>query len=193
MLSAAPLDRVELVAAGVPEQRFAPAAVPDGAVTVVPGEAGCGQVGPPAVQMATVAGMLGVCVPPAPVSDRALAAGTGQLLAENSALRLSEPARQLLIEGRVDSRLVTVLAGASMSHLVEVTGFPAGPGEPADAPRRTAVLGGVIAAVDVDGRPAASSLELYLNAQQPPHRPELRTLPDGRLVVHFRLPAAAPG
>jgi hypothetical protein len=50
------------------------------------------------------------------------------------------------------------------------------------------VLAGVIRAVDVNGRPAASALELYLNAQPPPLRPELRPLPDGRVLVHFRLP-----
>jgi hypothetical protein len=46
----------------------------------------------------------------------------------------------------------------------------------------------VIPVLDVNGRPAASSLELYLNAQPPPFRPDVRSLPDGRLVVHFRLP-----
>jgi hypothetical protein len=71
---------------------------------------------------------------------------------------------------------------------VEIVDFPAVPGEPPTALRRSAVLAGVIRAVDVNGRPAASALELYLNAQPPPLRPELRPLPDGRVVVHFRLP-----
>jgi hypothetical protein len=87
-----------------------------------------------------------------------------------------------------------VLAGAAlvnpseMTNPVEIVDFPAVPGEPPTALRRSAVLAGVIRAVDVNGRPAASALELYLNAQPPPLRPELRPLPDGRVVVHFRLP-----
>ena len=90
--------------------------------------------------------------------------------------------------------MAAVLAGAALvnptgpANPVEVVDFPALPGEPPTALRRSAVLAGVVRAVDVNGRPAASALELYLNAQPPPLRPELRTLPDGRLVVHFRLP-----
>ncbi len=190
VLSAAPLDRAELVAAGVPASRFATSSVPDGAVTVVPAEAGCGQIGSPVVRMASVAGVFSVCVPRAP--DRVLTAGTGPLLAGNNSLTISESARRLLSADRVDSRLVTVLSGAAITHSVDLVDFPAPRGEAPDAPRRTAVLAGVVAAVDVNGRPAASSLELYLNAQQPPFRPDVRTLPDGRLVVHFRLPVAGP-
>jgi hypothetical protein len=55
-----------------------------------------------------------------------------------------------------------------------------------------AVLAGVDRAVDVNGQPAASAVELFLNAQRPPFQPDLRTLPDGQLVVHFRLPTT-PG
>ena len=188
VLSAAPLDRAELVAAGVPAERFAVNSVPAGAVTVVPSAAGCGDVGAPVAQLASVGGALSVCAPPAAPSDMVLTAGTGPLLARSSTLRMAEPARQLLVEDRVDSRLATVLAGAAMTHDVEVNGFPVVPGEPAEAARRVAVLGGVIPVLDVNGRPAASSLELYLNAQPPPFRPDVRSLPDGRLVVHFRLP-----
>ena len=57
VLSAAPLDRAELVAAGVPAGRFATESVPDGAVTVVPADAGCGEVGTPLARMASAAGL----------------------------------------------------------------------------------------------------------------------------------------
>ena len=79
---------------------------------------------------------------------------------------MAEPARRLLLEDRVDSRLVTVLAGAATSHAVEMTGSRPVSGEPTAAPRRIAVLGGVVPVFDVDGRPAASALELFLNAQR---------------------------
>jgi hypothetical protein len=192
VLSAAPLDRAELVAAGVPAGRFAVDSVPAGAVTVVPSEAGCGELGSPVVRMASVAGALSVCAPPAPAADMVLTAGTGPLLAANPALQISGPARQLLLADKVDSRLVTVLAGAAMQHVLQIEDFPTVAGEPLDSARRMAVLRGVVPAVDVNGRPAASSLELYLNAQQPPFHPDVRPLSDGRLVVHFRLAGADP-
>lgn len=188
VLSAAPLDRAELVAAGVPARRFAAATVPEGAVTVVPGEAGCGQVGAPVVRMAAAAGSLSVCAPAAAPRTIALTAGVGPVLADNPAVRLAEPARRLLADDDVDGRLVTTLAGAALTQPIGIADFPAVPGEPVTAPRRVAVVTGVIRAVDVNGRPAASALELYLNAQPPASRPDLRTLPDGRLIVHFRLP-----
>jgi hypothetical protein len=187
-LSAAPLDRAELIAAGVPAQRFATTSVPVGAVTVVPSEAGCGQIGTPVVQLAAAAGSLSVCAPARPAQAVVLSAGAGPMLAGHQAVRLSDSARSLLRDNRVDNRLVSVLAAAAMSHPIDVADFPPVPGEPATAMRRTAVLNGVIRVVDVHGRPAASALELYLNAQQPPTRPDLRALPDGRLVLHFRLP-----
>ncbi len=187
VLSAAPLDRAELVAAGVPAGRFAVDSVPVGSVTVVPSEAGCGELGSPVVRMPSAAGVLSVCAPPAPVADMVLTTGTGPLLATNPALELSEPAHQLLLADRVDGRLATVLAGAAMQHVLQIEDFPTVPGESADTARRMAVLRGVVAVIDVNGRPAASSLELYLNAQQPPFRPDVRPLSDGRLVVHFRL------
>jgi hypothetical protein len=186
VLSAAPLDRAELVAAGVPAPRFAAGSVPEGAVTIVPSEAGCGEVGPPAARMASASGSLSVCTPP-PARDIVLSAAIGPNLARSASVQLPDPARSLLQQDRVDGRLATVLAGAALGHRFEVADFPAVPGEPATAVRRTAVLHGVVRAVDVNGRPAASALELYLNAQPPPFRPELRTLPDGRLVLHFRL------
>ena len=189
VLSAAPLDRAELIAAGVPASRFATESVPAGAVTVVPTEAGCGQIGSPVVQLVSSTGSLSVCAPAAP--EIVLSAGAGPQLAARPAVRMPDSTRLLLQDGRVDSRLVTVLAGAAMTQPVEVVDFPAVPGEPIAAPRRTAVLRGVVRAVDVNGRPAASALELYLNAQQPPFRPDVTALPDGRLVLHFRLATAA--
>jgi hypothetical protein len=188
VLSAAPLERAELIAAGVPADRFAPDSVPAGAVTVVPSEAGCGDIGSPVLQMSSASGPLSVCAPPVPASDPVLTPGAGPLLVQSSGIPMAEPARRLLLEDRVDSRLVTVLAGAATSHAVEIDGFPPVSGESTAGPRRVAVLGGVVPVFDVDGRPAASALELFLNAQPPPYRPDVRALPDGRLVVHFRLP-----
>jgi hypothetical protein len=144
--------------------------------------------------VASAAGSLSVCAPPRAARDVEPSAAIGSKLAANPGVRLPDPARQLLREHRVDGRLAAVLAGAAlvnpseMTNPVEIVDFPAVPGEPPTALRRSAVLAGVIRAVDVNGRPAASALELFLNAQPPPLRPELRPLPDGRVVVHFRLP-----
>ena len=187
VLSAAPLDRAELVAAGVPAQRFATETVPTGAVTVVPSEAGCGQGGTSVAQLASVGGSLTVCAPTAAGTPVRLTSQAGPQLADNPALQIPEPARLLLRDGRVDSRLVAALAGAASTQPLRIVDFPPVPGEPATAVRRTAVLDGVVRAVDVQGRPAASAVELHLNAQRPPYRPDLRPLPDGRIVVHFRL------
>lgn len=186
-LSAAPLDRAELIAAGVPATRFTGATVPAGAVTVVPAEAGCGPGGTPVVRMAAAAGTLSVCAADGR-GTVAVRGGAGAPLADNAAVRLAAPARELLAANQVDDRLVTVLAGAAATQPIEIADFPVVPGESATGLRRVAVLTGVVRAVDVNGRPAASGLELYLNAQQPAARPDLRVLPDGRLVVHFRLP-----
>ena len=81
VLSAAPLDRAELVAAGVPAGRFATESVPDGAVTVVPADAGCGEVGTPVARMASAAGSLSVCAPPPSARDVLPGTAIGSTLA----------------------------------------------------------------------------------------------------------------
>jgi hypothetical protein len=186
VLAAAPLDRAELVAAGVPPDRFAAGPAPLGAAAVVPSNLGCARAGSAVAVAVPSGGGLSVCAPSVP--DQA--AGFGPTLASNPGLVFLDPARRALQDGRVDGRLVQVLAAAAMTHDIEVTDFPPVPGEPAGARLRTAVLAGIPPAFDVEGRPAASSLQLYLAAQRPPFHPDLRTTPDGRLIVHFRLPTA---
>jgi hypothetical protein len=83
VLSAAPLDRAELVAAGVPAGRFATDSVPGGAVTVVPADAGCGEVRTPVARVASAAGPLSVCAPPPSAPHVLPAAAIGSKLAAN--------------------------------------------------------------------------------------------------------------
>lgn len=98
-----------------------------------------------------------------------VAAGTA--LIGNSRLRLTSAAAALLRAGAVDGRALAVLAGISAQHAVEVSAFPAVPGEDSRLPRR------LVAVTAVDGQPVASGssttdvLVRWLSAQQPPFRP----------------------
>lgn len=191
-LWATPLDRAELVAAGVPAERFvaAPESGAAGAVRLVRSGTGCGPDRAPVLVLASAGSELSVCPPP---SGRAAAVAdlpaNGPLLVANPSLTLDEPARRALLDGRVDGRLVTVLAGAAATHRLEVADFRAVPGEPADAPRRTAVITAATPLRAAASGSGDTSLQRYLAAQRPPFRPELSRQPDGRLLVHFRIMA----
>ncbi len=188
VLAAAPLDRAELIAAGVPDQRFAGGAPSSVGAWVVSDAAGCGPAGTPVVTVPSAGGQLGVCLAAGPPAVAADMAGAGPLLAGNGALRLDDAARQALLAGRVDGRLVAVLVAAATTRRIEVIDFPAVAGEPDGALRRTAVLAGVGPSGDEVGR---SSMVEFLQAQRPPFRPEVSTVDGGGLVVHFRV--AGPG
>jgi hypothetical protein len=117
--------------------------------------------------------------------ERAACQTAGEALAGNPRLRLSPEARQLLRDGDVDPRLISVLAGIVAAHALNITDFPAVPGE-ADTgvQRRTIRIAGV------DGGPAGGSAGLteWLAAQLTPYRPARVTTDRTDLVVRYDSP-----
>lgn len=112
----------------------------------------------------------------------------GAELARNPAVAAPARVRDALAADRVDPRLVIVLSGLAGTHRFELVELPAVPGEPAEAPLRTAVLAGV------DGSPVAVPgatvlVERWLLGQQPPFRPTEVAVRDGLLVVRFGAPS----
>ncbi|GAA1880867.1 hypothetical protein GCM10009836_72720 [Pseudonocardia ailaonensis] len=86
----------------------------------------------------------------------------------------------------LDPRLVATLVALAADHPITVYAFPPADGEPADAPRRTAV----ISAVDgspVSGTDRGEVARRWLAGQLPPYRPDdIGSTPDG-LTIHYRL------
>lgn len=188
-LQATALDRVELVSRGVAAARFVSGTAGAGTVRVVTaGLVTAGGCEAGETVLLTVPGLGGdtalcqVGRPDAPGTSAskprstALSPGLGAALATNPALALSPSARTALIEGRVDTRLVMVLAGATAMHEMAVEAFPTRPGDAADAPLTSAVV--------VTGR-ADRGLAAYFTGQLPPYRPELSAQPGGRLILSF--------
>jgi hypothetical protein len=103
--------------------------------------------------------------------QRAELVAAGRALAANPRLELAPRAASLISAGQVDPRVVAVLAAMTGQHSVRIVDFPVVPGENASAQRR--LVG--VAAVDNQtvraGTPAVTTLERWLQAQQPPYRP----------------------
>jgi len=119
----------------------------------------------------------------------------GRALARNDRVALSPQARDALVAGHVDARLMTVLAVLSGEHTVLVSDFlPGAPGEPAArAPLGSAEI------VAIDGVPVSADSPLtaevtsWLEAQTG-YRPTsvyLRGEPAAALVVTYGPPATA--
>lgn len=122
----------------------------------------------------------------------------GRALARNDRVALSPQARDALVAGAVDVRLMTVLAVLSGEHSVSVSGFgpgsPAAPGEPAaGAPLGSAEI------VAIDGVPVNADSALtaevtsWLEAQTS-YRPTssyLRGEPQRALVITYGPPSTA--
>jgi hypothetical protein len=103
-------------------------------------------------------------------ADQADRARFGSALAANPSVSWSPYAAASLRAGRVDPRLMTVLAGLATTHRMTVDDLPAVEAEPPDAPRRTAV----ITSFDgVAGSNPATTLALgrWTDRQLPPYRP----------------------
>jgi hypothetical protein len=178
-----PLDRIELVAAGLPPRRLAGAQ--DGAVDLVTARGG-GDPGPCAAALAAGPGSGGgrsaVCPSrpqdPAEESDRARLGGE---LAGNPALVLAPEASDLLRGGAVDRRVVVVLVALTRAREVRVDAFPETPLDAPGAPRRRLLVGGLDGA---DGEESRRLLESFLRGQQPPFAPaRTEAVPGGLLVT----------
>ncbi len=125
-------------------------------------------------------------------AQRAAAATAGQQLVDNPALQLDQPARDALLSGRVDPRLLTVLALAASQHRLRLGDLPAGPGQQAAGADRRSVA---ISAVDGEPVTATSqrvrSLTGDLSAQPAGFRPTSSISRDasgtGVLTLSFRI------
>ncbi|NHC13457.1 thioesterase domain-containing protein [Motilibacter deserti] len=121
-------------------------------------------------------------------ADTAARVQAGSALAQNPRLDAPPAALRALAAGRVDSRVLTVLALALGEQRLRLAGFPSAPGEPATAPARSMTV------TAVDGRqvagqtPATRRLLDVLRAQPAPYSPRL-DLAAGRLVVTFAAPS----
>lgn len=200
------LDRAELVAAGLPPGVLAPLDRPP-----LPGEVvlrssrpatGTGATGAPTCRPAGTLAVVerGTGGAPAVLCDAA--GGTaaevraeaprrsrlGDALAANRALDLAPGAADLLRTGRVDSRVVLVLAAMAGSRTLTVADFPAVPLDAPDALRRQVLISGV------DGRPvlpeAGGLLAQWLSGQQPPFVPSTVRPTDGGLLVGYPAPTS---
>lgn len=118
-------------------------------------------------------------------------AAAGQALSENPSLQLSESARDALVSGLVDGRLLSVLATLTASHDLTVAELPAVPGEDAvDGQRRTAVLTAVDGEAVAAGSPTVESISALLSQQNGAFRPHVFVDGD-RLVLSFPLTTSA--
>ena len=136
-------------------------------------------------------------VQPAPVDEqvaddrRAAAASAGQQLVANPALTTSDVARDQLLSGDVDPRVLTLLATLSARHDLTLAELPQpAPEEAAGTPRRTVR----ITAVDGDpvgsGSSAATAVADLATSQNAPYRPRADLVgsgPDASLVLTFPL------
>ena len=114
----------------------------------------------------------------------AAAIDAGTALARNPALDLAPEARDLLVAGEVDQRLMTALVAVAAGHRVEITGFPVDPAERADAAARRAVD------LRAASHEEAGAIAALLDAQQAPYRPvRIDVHEDGALTVTYS-PAA---
>ncbi|GAB4080199.1 hypothetical protein GCU67_16160 [Modestobacter muralis] len=111
----------------------------------------------------------------------------GTALLANPTNRFPAADAALLTEGRVDPRLLTLLAGIGAQYGVGVESLPAVPGEPADAPVRQAVVttvGGTSLAADPA---AAERFRGWLGAQKEPYVPDRISEVPGGLLIGYDL------
>ena len=108
-------------------------------------------------------------------------------LLANPTNEVGEADAELLAEGRVDPRLLSLLAGIGAQYGVGVGALPAVPGEPADAAVRQAVVttvGGTSLAADPA---AADRLRGWLGAQKEPYVPDRVSAVPGGLLIGYDL------
>jgi hypothetical protein len=112
----------------------------------------------------------------------------GTALAANPRISLAPGARDRLLDGTVDPRLVVVLAGLGGTYPVGVSGWGAEPGATDDSARRSAVIT-TVNGLPTAGPDGARLLRAWVDVQVPAYRPEV-TGPQGEpLSLQFRAPA----
>jgi hypothetical protein len=129
-------------------------------------------------------------------AQRAIAASGrgGRLLTANSRLHLSGTARQTLVSGRVDSRLLTVLKRLLAVGPVFVTGFDdASPGAGWPALLRSVSIDGLVQGAGSIQVSDLSAVLKLLGALRLPPPPRLRQgHSHGQLVLTIEVPAPSP-
>ncbi|MFQ1001464.1 hypothetical protein [Modestobacter sp. SSW1-42] len=111
----------------------------------------------------------------------------GAALLANPTNRFPAADADLLTQGRVDPRLLTLLAGIGAQFGVGVGSLPAVPGEPGDAPVRQAVLTTVGGTQLADDPAATERLRGWLGAQHEPYVPDRVTAVPGGLLIGYAL------
>ncbi|WP_222193957.1 hypothetical protein [Modestobacter italicus] len=130
---------------------------------------------------------------PTPPTEEQLAArrDLAAALLANPTIEVPADDAALLAAGRVDPRLLSLLAGLGARYGVGVGSLLPVPGEPAEAPVRQAVissLGGTsLAGDDAAARAAEDRLRALLDAQRPPYAPSRVTEVEGGLLVGYPL------
>jgi hypothetical protein len=121
---------------------------------------------------------------------------SGALLADSSRITASATARRQLRAGRVDSRVLTILAGLAARHPLSVVAFgDPGPGAGAASPLRSVELA-YSSETAGTGRPGSMrAMMALLDAQNAPFHPAraaIVRLADGRAVVRVEFTAPSP-
>ncbi|HEY2550250.1 MAG TPA: hypothetical protein VGI64_06700 [Streptosporangiaceae bacterium] len=129
-------------------------------------------------------------------ADVAARQHTGAELARDSAVAASPAARQQLIAGQVDSRLLSDLNFLSKYRTVDIVAFgSAAPGASAGLPLRSADLIEIDPAARLSSAAYVHALTALLQQQQPPFRPasiSTVALASGERVLRIEFPAPSP-
>ena len=205
VVHADPLDRAELLAAGVPPERLrgldgAPARagelimVADRPTNGVPGS----RV-PRCLAITTLASVprgaggapTSVCpaeriAPAEAAAEQAGRARFGGALARNPSLDLQPAAAAALEAGIVDPRLVLMLADLASPRRLAIADFPVAPYEPPYALRRRVLI------TEIDGMPASGDpqplIRTFLSSQQPPFVPSSVEVDGPGLLIAYPAP-----
>ncbi|MBA8792493.1 4-amino-4-deoxy-L-arabinose transferase-like glycosyltransferase [Friedmanniella endophytica] len=110
----------------------------------------------------------------------------GTALAQNPALSMPTPMRNLMTGGRVDPRILLTLPGATSVGRLTVADAPAVDGEVTEAAPRRQVLISAIDGQPISKTPAnAAALEAFYDQEKPPFRPEaISRTPEGLLITY---------
>lgn len=196
----APLLWVELVRAGVPEDRLQrtddPAA--DVPVPVLLAQRGGAPADFPLVARFGT-GPLAISVHErvadveravaTQIAEQQASAEFGAALRDNPNIVLQGTAGPDLASGRVDSRLLTVLATAAADFTYTIEGFPRLTGDPEVGTLRTVRLSAVQPGDGSDEESAGVELRDYFRYQLDPYRPLQQGFDDGVLIVTYSAPS----
>ncbi|QXG76999.1 hypothetical protein KUM42_05575 [Modestobacter sp. L9-4] len=111
----------------------------------------------------------------------------GAALLANPTNRFPAAGAELLTQGRVDPRLLTLLAGVGAQYGVGVDSLPAVAGEPADTPVRQAVVATVDDKALATDPAAAERFRGWLGAQKEPYVPDRISEVPGGLLIGYDL------